>query len=67
MKPKHAHVTINGRPLCDFGMWGDALIQEHNVTCGHLSIAAAHRTKKVLDRHMRNVKVVAGDCPAQSQ
>lgn len=63
MQSKVAHITINGRPACDWGVGMDIELHELGVTCGHRSIADATRAKKVLQKHYHSVKVVTGHCP----
>lgn len=64
MQPKIAHLTVGGRPLCARGFHHACLMVKHNVTCGHQSIAAARRAKKVLQPHLtETVRVVPGSCP----
>lgn len=57
MKARPAYITYKGRPLCQ------THIERHSQMCGHLSIAAARRAVKVLQKHYYGLKVVPGECP----
>ena len=59
-----AHITIEGVPLCQCEAHMAGLMNTLEVTCGHESLAAAHRAKREIQRHRHSVKVVPGACPA---
>ncbi len=54
-----SHLTINGTPFCEHPLSR----QFSAITCGHLSLAAAHRARKVLQGTESQVRVVRGSCP----
>ncbi len=60
---KPAHITIKGVALCQCEAHGAGLMNRLAVTCGHVSLAAARRTKVKLQAHRYGVKVVPGHCP----
>ena len=61
MKSKIAHITINGKPLCE----DEWLMRKAGVTCGHRSITAAKAARasvwKIVAAH--TTRVVTGRCP----
>lgn len=64
MRKVNAHVTVDGTPLCKAEGHLCGLLNTHGLTCGHTSLAAAHRTKRVVQKHRHSVRVVRGECPA---
>ena len=63
MNKVHAHITVQGKPLCQCEGHIGGLMNSLYVTCGYSSIAAAHRAKRELQKKRWGVKVVRGDCP----
>jgi hypothetical protein len=61
---KPAHITVEGKPLCECEGHMAGLMYRLNVTCGHVSIASAKRAKVELQKHRHSVRVVPGFCPA---
>jgi len=62
-----AHLTINGTPFCEHPLSH----RYSEITCGHLSLAAAHRARQVIQSSEAEVRegtahvtrVVRGSCP----
>ena len=58
-----AYIEIEGEPLCVSEGHPGGLMVSERVTCGHESLAEAHRTKKEIQKHRHSVRVVRGKCP----
>tara|TARA_B100001245_G_scaffold181778_1_gene139865 strand:- start:372 stop:578 length:207 start_codon:yes stop_codon:yes gene_type:complete len=67
MKKVISHITIDGVPLCESESHTTGLINKLHITCGHLSLASAERTKKQIQKHRHSVKVVRGHCGSGEQ
>ena len=63
-RPKPAHITIDGTPLCRCEGHHGGIINAIGVTCGYRSIADARRAKLEIQKHRHSVRVVPGHCPA---
>jgi hypothetical protein len=59
---KKAYLTVNGRPFC-LCNWLDTRVENMQLTCGYVSLAAAKRAKAELQKHVYAVRVVPGRCP----
>ena len=64
MLAKPAHITIDGKPLCQCEYHLGGLMHKLSLTCGYASIAEAKRAKLEIQKHRHSVKVVIGHCPA---
>jgi hypothetical protein len=61
MRTVKAHITVQGKPLCEFA--GGHLMSSA-TPCGHLSLASAQRAKLEIQKQVHTVRVVRGACPA---
>jgi len=61
MKAIPAHILVRGRPVCRHP---ELLIKMGRTpTCGHKSLAAAHREARAIRKHTWGVVVKRGHCP----
>lgn len=64
MPKKPAHITIEGKPLCQCEGHIGGLMRKLGVTCGFRSIADARRAKLEIQKHRHSVRVIPGPCTA---
>lgn len=62
MKAKPAHLTFLGRPVCRCS-W---MLEKYGITCSYVSIAAANRALKKVQKVKYGFRVVRGPCPTTS-